>query len=90
MCNKNIGITSSTKFYGVNGTNIKYKNQTEKFNYCVERVAKSVSAGDYSSAYYKVTVFYGLSLGFVDLNSKFFITGETKNIYYPTDQDCWT
>jgi hypothetical protein len=52
-------------------------------------VAKQVQTGDYSSAYYKVTVFYGLSLGFVDLNSIFFVTGETKTIYYPVDQGSW-
>lgn len=87
-CNDKIGFKDSD-FYGVDGSTVKHKVKNQGFTYCVERVAKTASIGDYSSAYYKVTVFYGLSFGFVDLNSIFFLTGETKNIYYPKDQDSW-
>lgn len=88
-CNQSTGFSTDIDFYGVDGSNIKKNDMNTKFNYCVERVAKPVDVGDYSSAYYKVTVFYGLSLGFVDLNSIFFLTGETKNIYYPKDVAVW-
>jgi hypothetical protein len=88
-CNEKIGFNSDSNFYGVNGSVYAHKDKNKRYNYCVERVAKQVQTGDYSSAYYKVTVFYGLSLGFVDLNSIFFVTGETKTIYYPVDQGSW-
>lgn len=88
-CNESIGFTDDIPFIGVDGTTIRKNDKNTKFTYCVERVAKSVAVGDYSSAYYKVTVFYGLSLGFVDLNSMFYLTGETKNIYYPKDISAW-
>lgn len=88
-CNSAIGFTSDTEFIGVDGSNVRKNDMTNRHVYCVERVAKNVELGDYSSSYYKVTVFYGLSLGFIDLNSIFFLTGETKNIYYPQDVSSW-
>jgi hypothetical protein len=88
-CNQSTGFVSGSQYYGVDGSNIRKNDSNTRFNFCVERVTKAAGVGDYSSAYYKVTVFYGLSLGFVDLNSIFFLTGETKNIYYPKDMSVW-
>ena len=90
QCSTRIGVgVNGTPFYGVDGTNVDKNNSTNRYTYCVERVTKLGDTGDYTSAYYKVTVFYGLSFGFVDLNSIFFLTGETKNIYYPKDDEAW-
>jgi len=91
MCNNNVGIDNSkvdSKWKGVKGS-IVGNNPSTKYNYCVQRVTKIGTGGDYTTAYYKVTVFYGLSLGFIDLNSMFNLTGETKTIYYPKDSDFW-
>lgn len=86
-CTEKIGV--ERPFYAIDGSNKSKNNRDMKSTYCVERVTKGGTGGDYASAYYKVTVFYGLSFGFIDLNSMFFLTGETKNIYYPKDDDFW-
>lgn len=96
QCSSVVDITNKagSRWVGVNGSTISPVNSgptssTQKYNYCVERVTKLGMGGDYTTAYYKVTVFYGLSLGFVDLNSIFNLTGETKTIYYPKDGWFW-
>ena len=85
------GNKPGSKWVGINGNitgNSSY-NPGGLYNYCVERVSKIGTGGDYTTAYYKVTVFYGLTLGFIDLNSIFNLTGETKTIYYPQDSAYW-
>ena len=95
QCSAVIGIDpdkKDSKWSGVDGSTIQSPtnaHSTKRYNYCVQRVTKVGTGGDYTTAYYKVTVFYGLSLGFVDLNSIFNLTGETKTIYYPHDTDFW-
>ena len=86
-CTEAIGVAKP--FYANNGTTHLKDNRSMKSTYCIERVTKAGTNGDYSSAYYKVTVFYGFDLGFIDLNSVFFLSGETKNIYYPKDESYW-
>ena len=38
-----------------------------------------------STAYYKVYVFFSLSIPVIQDFTKFNVTGETKNIYFPKD-----
>lgn len=83
---------SGSKWAGVNGSTVDppgSASSSKKYNYCVERVTKIGTGGDYTTAYYKVTVFYGLDLGFFDTNTIFNLTGETKTIYYPKDGGFW-
>ena len=93
-CSAVIDITNKagSKWAGVNGSTVDppgSASSSKQYNYCVERVTKIGTGGDYTTAYYKVTVFYGLKLGFFDTSSIFNLTGETKTIYYPKDGGFW-
>ena len=82
------GTNTKSDYRGIDGSTIS-RDTKKRYTYCVERVTKHGSGGDFTTAYYKVTVFYGLSFGFVDLNSIFNLSGETKTIYYPKDTAFW-
>ncbi len=58
-CMSSIGVAEP--FYAINGSTHRKNDRDMKSTYCIERVTKDGASGDYSSAYYKVTVFYGLS-----------------------------
>lgn len=55
-----------------------------KYNYCLQKVNAYNYNGQLSASYYKVYVFFSISLPFLN-NSFFNVTGETSNIYYPDD-----
>ena len=60
----------------------------EDFNYCLQRVDAYNTDGQLSASYYKVYVFFSISLPFMNAGSFFHVTGETSNIYFP--EDCVT
>ena len=60
----------------------------ENFNYCLQRVDSFNTNGQLSASYYKVYVFFSISLPIINTGSFFNVTGETANIYFP--EDCVT
>ena len=60
----------------------------EAFNYCLQRVDSYNTNGQLSASYYKVYVFFSISLPVINTSSFFNVTGETSNIYFP--EDCVT
>lgn len=57
----------------------------ELYNYCIRKVSANNPSGQLTAAYYKVVVFFSLSLPILDQISNFSVTGETTNLYYPID-----
>lgn len=60
---------------------------TKGFNYCIQQVDTHGQDGQLSSAYFKVYVFFSLSLPVFDTMSSFNVSGETIAIYFP-DTSC--
>ena len=62
--------------------------QTSKteYNYCIGRVFSYDPIGQMTASYYNVVVFYSLSLPMINDMFNFYISGDTSNIYYPTDK----
>lgn len=61
-------------------------SDNEKYHYCLQRIkAYSPSDGQLTSSYYRVVVFFSLSLPIFDIGSTFHVDGETINIQYPED-----
>lgn len=80
---------TSLKWAGVDhgvASSAKDLNSGEAFNYCVQRVDAYNTNGQLSASYYKVYVFFSISLPFMGTGGNLFhVTGETGNIYYPDD-----
>ncbi len=64
------------------------------YSYCIRKVSShnyelgesdGNNKGQLTAAYYKVAVFFSISLPIFRLDSLFFINGETININYPVD-----
>lgn len=85
----NFFTDSDLKYAGVVGeyvethANSAYDNNT--YNYCVQKVKSVGSEGQLTASYYKVYVFFSLSLPFFNSGSTFNVSGETVNLYYPED-----
>lgn len=61
-------------------------SDNETYHYCLQRVkAYSPTDGQLTSSYYRVIVFFSLSLPIFDIGSSFHVDGETVNIQYPED-----
>lgn len=60
----------------------------DSFNYCLQRVDSFNTNGQLSASYFKVYVFFSISLPVINTGNFFNITGETSNIYFP--EDCVT
>lgn len=58
----------------------------EYYSYCINKVTSYNPSGQLTAAYYKVAVFFSISLPIVRLDSIFFLNGETINISYPRDE----
>lgn len=58
----------------------------EDYSYCISKVTSYNPSGQLTAAYYKVAVFFSISLPIVRLDSIFFLNGETININYPRDE----
>lgn len=90
VCNANAGIRTDMKFIGADETEVRTRNANDegKYNYCIQRISSSntTSTGELSGGYYKVVVFFSLSLPIVNDLFHFNVSGETMNIYYPNDQ----
>lgn len=76
-----IGVTDNVRSNPI--TDGAYDNS--EYNYCVQRIDSFNSNGTLSASYYKVYVFFSLSLPILNSSSTFNISGETTNIYYPND-----
>ena len=57
-----------------------------EYNYCIGRVFSYDPIGQMTASYYNVVVFYSLSLPMINDMFNFYISGDTSNIYYPTDK----
>ncbi len=62
-----------------------HPNKNEKYNFCIQKIHSNSGTGQMSTAYYKVYVFFSLSIPVIEQFTKFNVTGETKNIYFPKD-----
>lgn len=76
---------SDLKFIGVTENYVVKNPDTDRYNYCVQRVSTRNPSGQLNAAYYKVAVFFSLSVPIIDLGSSFHVTGETTIINYPED-----
>jgi hypothetical protein len=83
----------SSKFVGVNKNHVSKNPTNGRYNYCVLRINSNMTngaivddkKGQLSAAYYRVIVFFSLSLPIIENFSNFNVTGETININYPED-----
>lgn len=58
----------------------------ENYHYCLQKIkAYSQADGQLTSSYYKVVVFFSLSLPIFNIGSSFHVDGETVNMQYPDD-----
>lgn len=64
--------------------NISDYQGTEKYNYCVQKVYSRGSSEQMFGAYYKVVVFFSISLPLLDF-ANFKVSGETVYLQYPND-----
>lgn len=60
-------------------------NKTSQYNFCIQKIQSKSVSGQATTAYYKVYVFFSLSVPIIENLTKFDITGETQNIYFPND-----
>lgn len=61
-------------------------SENGNYHYCLQRIeAYSPADGQLTSSYYRVIVFFSLSLPIFDIGSTFHVDGETINIQYPED-----
>lgn len=77
----------SLVYIGVN-RGIYTMNGRDKYNYCIQKIANKSTTGtgmQMFGAYYKVIVFFTLSLPILDNISSFRISGETVYLQYPND-----
>lgn len=87
-CQNFFNDDSSLKWAGINhgvATTSKDVDSGDAFNYCLQRVDAFNTNGQLSASYYKVYVFFSISLPFINTSNWFNVTGETANIYYPDD-----
>lgn len=80
--------SSSLNFIGVLRDQAEKGNTASKtaYNYCVQEVQTLGSNGQLTASYYKVYVFFSISLPFVN-SSLFQVNGESQALYYP-DRSC--
>lgn len=61
-------------------------SENDTYHYCIQRIkAYSPNDGQLTSSYYRVVVFFSLSLPIFNIGSTFHVDGETINIQYPED-----
>ena len=79
------------KYIGVSGTGEGLENidrnpdLNDRYYYCIGKVQANTSTFVMDSAYYKVVVFFNLSLPVFGNKMNFHATGETTNIYFPNE-----
>lgn len=83
-CKKVFGDTG-LDYIGVTDDYVTSNPESGTYNYCIQRVTAYNQNGQLRAAYYKVVVFFSLSIPIIDLSSSFHVSGETINIYYPED-----
>lgn len=72
-------------YVGVNQGMVNYRPFSGRYNYCISKVKAYNPSGQLTAAYYKVVVFFSLSLPLLDNFSQFHVSGETININFPKD-----
>lgn len=93
LFNNDTDARRTSKFIGVNKTHVSKNPTNGTYNYCVLRINSNMTngavvddkKGQLSAAYYRVIVFFTLSLPLIDNFTNFNVTGETININYPED-----
>ena len=84
---------SASDYVGVTKNHVSKNPGNGAYNYCLVRInsnkTNGVVTGDkkgqLTAAYYRVVVFFSLSLPIINNMGSFFVTGETININYPED-----
>ncbi|HQC84072.1 MAG TPA: hypothetical protein PLB45_04290 [Bacilli bacterium] len=87
-CKKFSSNDNGNNYVGIDGTSYtKNPNDSQKFNYCVQRIQSDYESitTPMQSAYYKVVVFFSLTISQLDFSNRFNVTGSTVTIYYPKD-----
>lgn len=89
-CDTNNNIQKGIPYIGITETgeakkqpNTEGSTDATKYNYCIQKVSTNGATGQLSSGYYKVVVFFSLSVPVINLGTNFSVSGETSNIYYP-------
>lgn len=84
--NKNLSYIGVKKNIATKGNQIGPGNS---FNYCLQEVenVSTIRDGQLASSYFKVYVFFSISLPFLGGGGMFHISGETSNLYIP-DTEC--
>lgn len=87
--------SAHNSYIGVNKSSPSGRNPgSGTYNYCLMKINSKNNTpagiagdnkGQFESAYYRVVVFFSLSLPIVQDFANFYITGETININYPED-----
>jgi hypothetical protein len=78
-------------FIGVTGTGTSVSNidnhptEYDRYFYCIGKVKADTSTFVMDSAYYRVVVFFNLSIPIIGEKMNFRATGETTNIYFPNE-----
>ena len=88
-CEEYVNDSEGSKTIGVLKTIVTSSESfsfSDSYNYCLTEVAYFGGYGQLSSSYYKVHVFFSLSLPMINNSSIFNIAGETKSIYYPENE----
>lgn len=85
-----LGATAGADYIGVTKNMVSTTPGNNAYNYCILRINSfktngAAGVGQLSAAYYRVVVFFSLSLPILDNMGNFFVTGETININYPED-----
>lgn len=83
-CSKIFG-DSELDYIGVTDDYVTSNPTSGTYNYCIQRVTAYNQQGQLNAAYYKVVVFFSLSVPVLDFGSSFHVSGETINMYYPED-----
>jgi len=84
-------IYNEETYIGVSGTGDSLDNidrnpePNGKYYYCIGKVQANTSTFVMDSAYYRVVVFFNLSLPIIGEKMNFHATGETTNMYFPNE-----
>lgn len=87
---------NATKAFGVNKKNNMVRldpTNNNLYNYCVIKTQSTNTlegASHMKGAYYKVAVFFSISLPIFQSSNLFMVSGETNYIAYPTAEESYT
>lgn len=66
-----------------------HPSSSSTYNYCIQKINALNTSGQLSAAYYKVYVFFSLSIPILNNSSLLDVSGETTVIYFPEENESW-